>query len=133
MSGKESAVLIVEDSDTMRMLLESQLKILGFASESVTDGKQALETTQSKEYAAILMDVQMPVLNGIDTTIAIRDMERKQKRPRVPIIALTATQSNERCLQAGMDDFLLKPVLIDQLHQVLSKWIPPGIKNTSAA
>ena len=69
------------------------------------------------------MDVQMPVMDGLEATRAIRKMERLEDRQRVPIIAVTANPNRDSCFQAGMDDFLFKPIMISHIKMLLERWL----------
>jgi len=83
-----------------------------------------------------LMDIQMPVLNGYDATERIRQWEQANGRPRLPIIALTGAafeEDRQRCLDAGMDDYLAKPILGDELEVLLGRWLPSQRKEEDGA
>jgi CheY-like chemotaxis protein len=87
-------------------------------------GADALDAFRREKFDLILMDIQMPVMNGYDATRAIRECER-QSGGHIPIIAMTAHAMNgdrEICLEAGMDDYLSKPIQIRELHEVLARW-----------
>src|SRR5207249_9990958 len=106
------AVLLVEDNSANRRLAQIVLARHGHAITAVDSGAAALEALQHGRFDLILMDVQMPGMDGIDTTRAIRQSERRCGR-RLPIIALTAhamAGDRERCLDAGMDGYLVKPI-----------------------
>jgi len=116
-------ILVVEDDDTLRLLTTKQLTRLGFSSDAVEDGSHALRNTAELTYQLILMDVQMPQMDGIEATIAIRQAEQANNHERVPIIAMTANPDRSLCLNADMDDFLFKPVMLPELEQLLKKWL----------
>jgi CheY-like chemotaxis protein len=110
--GPKLAVLVVEDNSVNRRLAQIVLARHGHTITAVDSGAAALEALQHGRFDLILMDVQMPGMDGIDTTRAIRQSERRRGR-RVPIIALTAhamAGDRERCLGAGMDGYLVKPI-----------------------
>jgi len=91
---------------------------------AVDDGRQAIEAIEREQFDVILMDVQMPGTNGLDATRAIREKERAGGLPHTPIIALTAhamTGDRERCLRAGMDDYVAKPVDAEDLFQAIER------------
>src|SRR5207248_4819152 len=95
----------------------------------VSSGRAAIEAVGLAEYALILMDCQMPELDGYQATEAIRRQHRQQdpEAPRIPIIALTASAmpgDRERCLAAGMDDYLSKPIRSEELAAILRRWLP---------
>jgi PAS domain S-box-containing protein len=113
-------VLVVEDDKTNSMLAGKMLESLGYQVEFAADGAEALDAFVPGKYSAILMDIQMPVMNGLEATGKIRELE---SGTRVPIIALTAKVmpgDRERCLAAGMDDFLSKPFKKDELAAKLA-------------
>lgn len=119
-------VLLVEDNEVNRKLALHMLKRLGCSVEVATNGREAVEMTAARAYDIVFMDVQMPEMDGIEATCRIRERELSTHY-HLPIIAMTAHAmegDRERCLSAGMDDYLSKPVKIDQLAQVLEKWNP---------
>ena len=98
-----------------------------YASEAAEDGQQGLEKWRSGRYALVLADVHMPVMDGYEMTRALRSEESRRGLPRTPVVALTAAAlkgETERCLNAGMDDYLAKPVSIAELVGCLQKWLP---------
>ncbi len=118
-------VLLVEDNPVNRQVASGMLELLGVQVVVAETGREALERLATTAVQAILMDCQMPDLDGYAATAAIRARERETGAPRVPIIALTANAlagDRERCLEAGMDDYLAKPVAVDRLRQVLERW-----------
>ena len=118
-------VLVVEDDKTNSMLAGKMLQSLGYQVEFADDGAEALDVFSPEKYSAILMDIQMPVMNGIEAAGKIRKLE---SGTRVPIIALTAKVmpgDRDRCLAAGMDDFLSKPFKKDELAAKLARACPP--------
>ncbi len=119
------AILIVEDNETNALILTHMLKLLGYRSDTVSNGADALEAASRETYSTILMDCQMPVMDGFTTTRRLRS--RFAGDPRIPIVAITATattEDQERCLAAGMDDYLPKPIIMDRLGAVLTRWAP---------
>jgi TMAO reductase system sensor TorS len=119
-------ILVVEDNAVNREVAAGMLENLGYQSESAINGLLAVEAIAETSYAAVLMDCQMPVMDGLTATQQIRRREAGSGH-RVPIIALTANAmeaNRERCLAAGMDDFLPKPFTQMQLTAVLSRWAP---------
>ena len=120
-------VLLVEDVELNRLIARSMLESLGLSVHSAPDGQIALTLAQREHFDAILMDVFLPVMDGLTATRAIRQDELAKGRARTPIIALTANASaedRERCTQAGMDDYLTKPLRTDELQATLKKWLP---------
>jgi CheY-like chemotaxis protein len=117
------SILVVEDNEVVRKLLLQQLIRLGFAGKAVTNGKEAVQAFFHDGCQLVLMDVSMPVMGGLEATRLIREAEQEQKRVHTPIVAVTAVSDRETCLQAGMDDFLTKPFLIEHLRSVLARWL----------
>jgi CheY-like chemotaxis protein/HPt (histidine-containing phosphotransfer) domain-containing protein len=124
-----SLVLIVDDHPTNRAVLLHQVRALGYAAESANNGADALAQWRSGRFGLIITDCNMPEMNGYDLARRIRRMEADGGR-HVPIIACTANALEgeaQKCLAAGMDDYLCKPIEIEPLMQVLDRWLPvPG-------
>jgi CheY-like chemotaxis protein len=119
-------ILVVEDNAVNREVAAGMLENLGYRCESAVNGLLALEAMAESAYAAVLMDCQMPVMDGLTATQEVRRREAGSGG-RVPIIALTANAmegNRVRCLAAGMDDFLSKPFTQVQLAAVLGRWAP---------
>ena len=119
--------LIAEDLPVNRKVLEKMLERLGCTSESVEDGEAAVEraTGEPGRFAILFMDCQMPRMDGYEATARIRAWEREGGHSRLPIVAVSAAAYQDdiaRCLEAGMDDFLAKPLAIDSLGAALAKW-----------
>jgi CheY-like chemotaxis protein len=113
-------ILVVEDEAINQMLMTALLTQFGFVVTTVENGKMAVEEAAREEYDLILMDLQMPDMDGFEATRRIKAMTGRPNCP--PIIALTAHamgKDREKCLQAGMDDYLSKPISRDELYQVL--------------
>ncbi|MEJ8302480.1 ATP-binding protein [Saccharibacillus sacchari] len=121
------SVLVAEDNAVNGRVIRMQLKKLGVNSVEVAEnGQAAVDAFRSGSYALILMDKQMPVMDGTEAARAIREIEQNEMRKPVPIVALTgeATESErEACFAAGMNDFLSKPINMDTLKAVLQKWV----------
>ncbi len=120
-------VLLVEDNNVNMKVAQLLLQVLGCQVRCVLDGEQALQVLHGGDIDVdvVLMDCQMPVLDGYAATARWRLHEKERGLPRLPIIAMTANVmagDRERCLQAGMDDYLAKPVDINVLHGLLRKW-----------
>jgi CheY-like chemotaxis protein/HPt (histidine-containing phosphotransfer) domain-containing protein len=131
-AGGRRPILLVEDNPTNRKLALYQLERIGLAAHVAENGEEALAALQARDYALVLMDCQMPVMDGFETTRRIRDSERGTGR-RLPIIAMTANAmegDRERCLAAGMDDYLPKPVRSDALAAMLRRHLPPAQEAT---
>jgi signal transduction histidine kinase/DNA-binding response OmpR family regulator len=121
-------VLVAEDYPANRTVLEMTLKKLGVSIVMVGDGRQAVDLIAAGEvFDCILMDMQMPVMDGLEATREIRRWELAQGRPRQVIVACTANAYDDDrrvCIEAGMDDFLAKPILSAELRRMLGKWLP---------
>jgi two-component system sensor histidine kinase/response regulator len=121
----DCTVLVAEDNDVNREILTAMLRGMGCQVILAKDGVQAVETSRTEFYDLILMDVQMPEMDGIDACRSIRARELAQKLVRKPIIALTAnalTDDRENCLAAGMDDYMTKPFMRAQLMALIQRW-----------
>jgi two-component system sensor histidine kinase/response regulator len=117
-------VLLAEDNEVNRAVATITLRKRGFAVEVAVDGAAAVEMAADGAYAAIFMDCQMPRLDGYDATREIR--RREGGGTRTPIIAMTANAmagDRELCLAAGMDDYLSKPLRVEELERVLELWV----------
>jgi CheY-like chemotaxis protein len=140
-TGKDFAharILLAEDNAVNRRVAMGQLRMLGCAAKCVTNGREVLEELRQQTYDLILMDCQMPELDGYETTEEIRQWECDPARPRswqtpMYIVALTANAmggDREKCLAAGMDNYVAKPVLLPGLRAVLEQW---QVTNVSGA
>jgi two-component system, sensor histidine kinase and response regulator len=128
-TAKSISILLVEDSPLQRKLLFKQLEKLGLNVDIVTNGREAVEAASNRLYDLILMDWQMPELDGLEATKQIREVDRARNR-RTPIVALTARaldSDRDQCLEAGMDDYVRKPVGRAQLGQLLARWVYAGV------
>ncbi|MEM7140828.1 MAG: ATP-binding protein [Actinomycetota bacterium] len=124
-------VLVVEDSEVNQLLVTSQLDRLGCTHAVAGDGPQAIAMLDEthERVDVILMDWHLPGMDGLQVSARIREIEHERSRQRLPIIAVTAramTGDRQRCLDAGMDDFLAKPVSLDRLAEALRTWLAPG-------
>jgi signal transduction histidine kinase/DNA-binding response OmpR family regulator len=119
-------VLVVEDNPVNREVAIGMLESLGCRADAADNGREAIEAMNSCVYDAVLMDCQMPVMDGLSAAAEIRRREADSGVARVPIIALTANAmegDRERCLAAGMDDFISKPFTQQQLAAPLQRWL----------
>ena len=121
-------ILVVEDNDLNREIAMEILSMTGAMVEAAENGKEAVEMVEASEkdyYDLILMDLQMPVMNGYEATSALRAMDRKDIRD-IPIVAMTANaflEDVQKSKACGMNEHMAKPLDIDQLHQMLARWL----------
>jgi CheY-like chemotaxis protein len=117
-------ILLVDDNPMNRQLALQRLHALGYAADGAADGESALLAVRDARYGLVLMDCQMPDMDGFETTRRIRRTERGGDR-HLPVIAWTALEYDpQRCFAAGMDDYLAKPLRDGQLEALLSRWLP---------
>jgi two-component system, sensor histidine kinase len=122
----EGKVLLVEDNDVNRMIAREMLRSLGLSVVEAVDGAQALIALKDSDVDLVLMDCQMPVMDGYEATREIRRREQGEGRHPLPVLALTANafaDDAERARASGMDDHLAKPYTLDQLRQFLARWL----------
>jgi CheY-like chemotaxis protein/HPt (histidine-containing phosphotransfer) domain-containing protein len=126
-AGVNARILLAEDNITNQQVALGLLKKLGLRAEAVANGAEAVKALESIPYDLVLMDVQMPVMDGIEATRQIRSPQSAIPNHRVPIIAMTAHAmqgDREHCIEAGMNDYLSKPVSPQALAEVLARWLP---------
>lgn len=117
-------ILVAEDNDINQKVIRQQLNLLGYAGDIASDGREALKRLQNGDYALLLTDLHMPEMDGFELTKAIRSGETGKKH--IPIVALTANAlkgEREHCLSAGMDDYLSKPIQLEDLRLALEKYL----------
>jgi CheY-like chemotaxis protein len=118
-------ILLVEDNLINQHVAVAVLKKLGFTADLAINGEEAVMAATATSYDLVLMDCQMPVLDGYKASRRIRELEGEARR--TPIVAMTANAmegDRERCLEAGMDDYIPKPVTLDGLRGILQQWLP---------
>ena len=127
LAASHARILLAEDSLTNRKVALAMLGRLGVAADVASNGLEALEALETTRYDLILMDMQMPGMDGVEATERIRGEDSPSAYRRIPIIAMTACAmegDRETCLAAGMDDYLSKPVTVAALRGMLEKWLP---------
>ena len=118
-------VLVAEDNPVNQLVAEMMLRSLGCSAVIAADGEKALEQLAAGAFDLVLMDMQMPVMDGLEATRRLRAKEAATGAPRLPVVALTANAMAENrveCLASGMDQFLPKPIRIDELQAMLARW-----------
>jgi len=119
-------ILLAEDNPVNQRVALAMLKKLGCRTDVVTNGSEAVEALQNVPYDLVLMDCQMPEMDGFEATRAVRQKESAEGSSCIPIIAMTASAmqaDREKCLQAGMSDFIAKPVQPGELAEMLARWL----------
>lgn len=122
---KTVRILLAEDEKINQLAMQMLLKDAGFDTETADNGQQVLDLLRKREFDCVLMDVQMPKMDGLEATRAIRSGSVSESAVNVPVFALTAhsmDSDREQCLNAGMTDFLTKPVLLQDVRSMLKKY-----------
>jgi two-component system, sensor histidine kinase and response regulator len=120
-------ILVAEDQSVNWKLVDRLLQKRGHQTENAGDGASALEKLESGHFDLVLMDCQMPVLDGYEATRELRRREAAENRGHIPVLAMTASAmegDRERCVAAGMDDYLAKPITAEALDDLLDRWLP---------
>ena len=126
-TNRKARVLVTEDNPTNQLVALRILQKMGIWADAVANGAEALESLATLPYDLVLMDVQMPEMDGLEATRRIRDPKSSVRNHRIPVIAMTAHAMHgdrERCLAAGMDAYVQKPVSAQLLAETLDQWLP---------
>lgn len=115
------SVLVVEDNIVNAKFIGFILRDMGFAVTAVTDGKAALDALGTAEFAFVIMDCQMPIMDGLTATVALREMERVSGKHAL-VFGHSAGVDEETCRRAGMDGFLSKPLKQDEVERTVERW-----------
>jgi CheY-like chemotaxis protein len=125
-SQNGTRILLAEDDPRAHEVVSELLKIYGYQVDVANNGREVLQLLETNDYSLVLMDCMMPYMDGYEATAVIRNLESAVRQHGIPIIALTGnamTQDVERCITAGMDDHLPKPLILSDLLAVLDKWL----------
>ena len=125
---KSARILLAEDNITNQQVALTLLKKLGLSADAVANGEEVIHALTGIPYDLVFMDVQMPCMDGLEATRIIRNPESHVRNHKIPVIAMTAhalPRDREKCLGAGMDDYISKPIDPSSLVQALDKWLPP--------
>jgi two-component system sensor histidine kinase/response regulator len=131
----KARILLVEDNLTNQQVALGILEKLGFRADAVGNGREAIKALETAAYDLVFMDVQMPVMDGFEATGAIRSRQTAVPDPKIPIIAMTAHAvkgDRERCIEAGMDDYIPKPITPKAMAAALDKWLGQVKKQPTA-
>jgi CheY-like chemotaxis protein len=123
-------ILLAEDNPVNQKVALRVLKHLGYQADVVNNGREAIEAISAKSYDLILMDIQMPEMNGLEATQYIRERENASQLNPIAIVAITANATHDdqfTCSDAGMNDYISKPIQIDKLKDILQRY--EAIKN----
>ena len=115
-------ILIVDDNEPIRDLLKTVCSLYDLNTECVTNGQEAVNALEKDNFEIVFMDLDMPIMGGFEATQVIRQSERKRNCKRTPIIAISGTticNPHRTCLEAGMDGFLHKPIVLDKMLDVI--------------
>ncbi len=126
--GGGPRILVADDNHINRVVAMQLVRRLGYEADAVSNGREVLEALERGSYALILMDCQMPELDGYQATAEIRRREAEAGGPRIPIVAMTADvldRDRNRCLECGMDDYVSKPVRASVIAAALKTWLTP--------
>src|SRR5690606_24563575 len=119
-------ILVAEDNSISTKVIRGMLGKLNLQPDTASNGAEALQAIKEGHYDLVLMDCEMPVLDGFSATEQLREWERREQRPRTPVVALTAhilNEHKERARQAGMDGHMAKPVELSQLRETIEHWV----------
>ena len=125
--ARTGRVLLVEDNLTSQLVASAMLRKIGLEVEIAGNGSEALERLRANHYDLVFMDLQMPVMDGLETTLRIRNRMENVLDPDIPIAAMTANAMEEdrmRCLGAGMNDYLTKPITMKAISELIQRWMP---------
>lgn len=130
---KAPRILVVEDQPVLQYVAKRQFELLGLSADLVKDGQEAVDAVINVGYDLVFMDVMLIEMDGLKATSLIRAHEAETGNRRTVIVGMTAYALQDKCLESGMDDFLQKPVMLDQLDAIVRKWTSePGAPTESS-
>jgi len=118
---KPMRILVAEDNPSNQRVLVEMLKRLGYRADAVADGREVIQALERQDYDLVLMDIKMPEMDGITATQVIRKLQPENGPKIIAITAFALEGDREKCIDAGMDDYIAKPVQIGELAEVLKK------------
>ncbi len=121
--SKNKRALVVDDDEAIALMVKLQLRKLGVSADVAASGAQALDLFKDKNYDIVFLDIQMPEMDGFEATRELRAIEKQVPKGRSTIVAMTASLDEVRARASGMDDFLFKPFRLDNLKQIVDKWV----------
>jgi len=125
-----ASVLVVEDNTPLRQVFIMMLASLGIKADAASDGVEAFECVMKGNYGLVLMDIEMPIMNGLQATSAIRELESKQSRVPISIVAVTGGgASQHQCMEAGITAFYEKPIGLEELEKIVREFAPHLLAN----
>ncbi|MDR2455132.1 MAG: response regulator [Deltaproteobacteria bacterium] len=128
---KGARILLVEDNEVNQMVASGILRKAGFVVKIASNGREAVEMVQKEDFALVLMDIQMPEMDGLEATRTIRSLGRFDKLPIVAMTAHAMTGDRDMSLQSGMNDHVNKPIDVLELFKTIGKWLPPEGEESS--
>lgn len=124
---KDIRILVAEDNLVNQKVARGILNNIGFKIEVVSNGAEALELVRQQEFDLVFMDMQMPEMDGVDATVEIRKLDLKKQPTIVAMTANAMSESKDVCFAAGMDDYIAKPVKINDIRAIIGKWFPADV------
>ena len=122
MNDSQDKILIVDDDDLIRTYMLRLFELYEIEAECVANGQEAVEIMDKKDFTAVLMDLEMPIMGGFESSRIIRLREKEKKRTHTPIYAVSGTTTyniQSKCSTAGMDGFIAKPIVVNKLLEVI--------------
>jgi CheY-like chemotaxis protein len=125
---KPMRILVAEDNPSNQRVLVEMLKRLGYRADAVADGREVIQALERQNYDLVLMDIKMPEMDGITATQVIRKLQPENGPTIVALTAFALEGDREKCLEAGMDDYISKPIQLKELASILMKYSPSEVE-----